>query len=296
MTLREQVARAMDDVERPLSQGVNLTVLGLTLLSLGIFVVETFTLPAAWRTGLHYVDFALLLIFCAEYSLRLWSAPNPWRYALSPEGLIDLLSVLPELLGVLDIRFVRIFRWFRILRLLRFFKLEIQTLNVRSPDTIVFARILVSLFSIVFFYSGLIYQVEHYQFNSAFRNFLDAAYFVIVTITTVGFGDVIPLSEWGRAVTILMILTGVIVVPWQISELVKQIVRSVRSGDRECEHCGLESHDNDALFCKRCGARLPMRSPLNGSVSEAISSVGQPPPHSAANPLASASSSETTSE
>ena len=105
----------------------------------------------------------------------------------------------------------------------------------------------------------MIYQVEHHVNGVGLKNFFDAFYFVVVTMTTVGYGDVTPLSELGRVLTLLMILTGVLFIPWQLSEFVGQVVKKVNSVEKECDRCGLLRHDPDACFCKKCGYELEQK-------------------------------------
>ncbi len=75
-------------------------------------------------------------------------------------------------------------------------------------------------------------------------------------MTTVGYGDVSPLSEPGKAMTLLMILTGVLFIPWQLGELLKQVLKTVNVVERHCKNCNLSRHDPDAQFCKQCGTKL----------------------------------------
>lgn len=140
----------------------------------------------------------ILVGFTAEYLLRLWSAERPWRYALSLYGLLDLLAILPFFIGFWDVRFIRLLRWLRILRLVRFFEDRVLFGYISGTDTLIVSRIVFTLVAIVFIYSGLIFQVEHGR-NPAFGTFLDAVYFAIATMTTVGFGDVTPISEVAAA-------------------------------------------------------------------------------------------------
>jgi voltage-gated potassium channel len=98
-----------------------------------------------------------------------------------------------------------------------------------------------------------------------FSTFLDALYFAIVTMTTVGYGDIIPLSEAGRALTLMMILTGIALIPTQISSLIRYLVKVTDSQQVVCGGCGLAVHDQDARFCKQCG--LPLDPQLHQRTS-----------------------------
>jgi voltage-gated potassium channel len=137
-----------------------------------------------------------------------------------------------------------------------FLELKISIFRISSEDGVIFARILFTLLAIIFVYSGLIYQVEHPANPESFGTFLDAVYFSVVTMTTVGFGDVTPISESGRFLTILMILTGIALIPWQLGDLIKQLVKSANHGEAVCKGCGWSVHDANARFCKMCGSQL----------------------------------------
>lgn len=255
MQLREKIAFYLEDIDTPLGRGINLAITGLVLISSAIFVAETYKIPTELRHQLNWIGDVILFIFVIEYFLRLWCAKNRIQHILSLFSIIDLLSILPFLLGAADIGFLRIFRWFRILRLIRFIGGKTIFGYVSSEDSTIFTRILFTLFSIVFVYSGLIYQVEH-SFNSKFGTFLDAVYFSVSTISTAGFGDITPLSETGRFLTVLMILTGIVLIPWQLGDLVKRLVKTANQVQIICLGCGLEFHDSDARFCKVCGTAL----------------------------------------
>jgi len=254
--LRKTLAFYLDDMETPVGRAIDLVITELVLLSMVIFAVQTYPISDRLRVSLDALDQGILILFVGEYLLRLWCAEQRFRYLFSPYSLIDLVAILPFFLGVLDIRFIRVFRWFRILRLVRF--LEGKTLFgwTVAQDSAIIARILFTLFAIIFVYSGLIYQVEHAINPEAFTTFLDAVYFSVVTMTTVGFGDVTPISEIGRLLTALMILTGIALIPWQLGDLVRYLVKSANQAQTLCPSCGLSLHDREARFCKLCGTAL----------------------------------------
>jgi voltage-gated potassium channel len=254
---REQTAFYFKDIETPLGKAIHFTLALLVLLSAGIFVAETYSIPDVIRHRLDILDKVILIIFAIEYLLRLWSAENKVQYILNIYSIIDLMAILPFFLGAIDISFIRLLRSFRILRLIRFIDRKSLIGSVSTEDTLIFTRILFTLFAIIFVYSGLIYQVEH-PVNTKIKTFLDAFYFSIVTMTTVGFGDVTPISELGRLLTVLMILTGIALIPWQVGDLIKRLVKSANQIEIICSGCGWYFHDADANFCKKCGTKLKL--------------------------------------
>ncbi|MDX2212126.1 MAG: ion transporter [Oculatellaceae cyanobacterium bins.114] len=260
MALRQQIAFYLEDIETPLGRLINFVITGLVLFSSAIFIALTYPISDSARAILNVIDTGILVIFLVEYLLRFWCAENKAKYIFSLYSLIDLMAILPFFLGgTTDIRFIRLFRWFRILRLIRFIEGRTIFGYVSSEDSVIVSRILFTIFAIVFVFSGLIYQVEHPSNPEGFKTFLDAIYFSVATMTTVGFGDVTPKSEMGRFLTILMILTGIALLPWQLGNLIKRLVKTTDQVEIACLQCGLSVHDDDAQFCKACGTALKPR-------------------------------------
>ncbi|MBF2045851.1 MAG: ion transporter [Leptolyngbya sp. IPPAS B-1204] len=253
---QQKVRFYFEDIETPVGKAINLMITGMVLLSSAIFVAETYSIPASVKAVLAILNDLILVVFTIEYILRFWSAEDKLRFVFNPYSLIDLVAILPFLFTALDIRFIRIFRWFRILRLIRFFEGRTIFGYVTRQDSAIFARILFTIFTIIFIYSGLIYQVEHPINSSRFTTFLDAIYFSVATMTTVGYGDITPVSQVGRLLAVLMILTGIALIPWQVGELIKQLIKTSNQVETLCSNCGLETHDADARYCKICGWQL----------------------------------------
>ena len=260
-SLKEKIAFYLENTDTIVGLWFNLTILGLILLSSVIFVAQTYPIGKQLKIGLEYADSIILVVFTLEYLLRLQTAKKPSKFLFSFFGIIDLIAILPLFIGWTDIRFIRVFRWFRILRIIRFWRIKRQIFGFKTEDSIVFVRIFLTLFTLIFVYAGLIYQVEHQINRDRLENFFDAFYFVVVTMTTVGYGDVTPLSEAGRFMTVLMIFTGVLFIPWQLSELIAQVVKTANSVEQPCANCGLSRHEPDALFCKQCGTELSREYP-----------------------------------
>ncbi|MEO1429444.1 MAG: ion transporter [Cyanobacteria bacterium J06633_8] len=256
VTTRENIDFYLRDLETPLGKTINISIVFLVILSSVIFVVQTYATSESVSFFLDVADMLIINIFAVEYLLRLWSAENRIKYIFSFYAIIDLIAIVPFFMGIIDISYIRLLRWFRILRLIRYIDRQFLFGHITTEDGAIFTRILFILFAIIFVYSGLIYQVEHPVNPQVFTTFVDAMYFAIVTMTTVGFGDVTPLSQIGRLLTILMILTGIALIPWQVGDLIKQIVKKNNEVEKKCYGCGLDFHDEDAKFCKICGKKL----------------------------------------
>ncbi|MEM6453317.1 MAG: ion transporter [Cyanobacteria bacterium P01_D01_bin.105] len=260
LTIKEQVRQALDDINTTLGVALNGAIAILILSSAALFAIQTYTLPEPVSTALHSIDQIILALFTLEYIIRIWSAKRPIRFIFSLYGLIDLIAILPFILslplGFVDTQFFRLIRWLRILRLARFFEQRTWFNLLNGYEGLIFARILFTLFSIIFIYSGAIYQAEHTANAQNFATFLDAVYFSVVTMTTVGFGDITPVSEAGRGLTIAMILTGIALIPTQVGNFIKQFTKVQNSMRVTCNNCGLLGHEADAQFCRRCGTQL----------------------------------------
>ncbi|MUL35435.1 ion transporter [Gloeocapsopsis dulcis] len=253
---RKIIGFYLEDIETPLGRFINLAITSLVLVSSAIFVIETYPISNNLKLILDGLDIIVLGIFALEYLLRFWCAESKVRYFFSLYSLLDLLAILPFFVGLVNISYIRILRWFRILRLVRFIQKKFLFERISSEDSIIFARILFTLFAIIFVYSGLIYQVEHPVNPETFNTFLDAVYFSVVTMTTVGFGDVTPVSQVGRLLTVLMIMTGVALIPWQVGNLIRQFIKASNQVEVRCPTCQLSLHDADAQYCKICGTKL----------------------------------------
>jgi len=195
-------------------------------------------------------------MFSVEYLLRFWVAEKKVKHFFDLYSLVDLIAILPLYLGLTGLGFMRVFRVFRILRLLRFIKRRYLFARIKSADAYIIVKIVFTLFAIIFVSSGLIFFIEHEVNPERFGTYFDAVYYSIVTLTTVGFGDITPVSNLGRLVTIGMIISGVIFIPWQISIFLRRIVRTAGKVKVTCKKCGLQYHDPDATHCKTCGSTV----------------------------------------
>ncbi|MEM8780057.1 MAG: ion transporter, partial [Cyanobacteria bacterium P01_G01_bin.49] len=149
-TIKEKIDYYLEDFDSSIGITINCIILGLILLSSAIFVVETYTLPDAILNLLQRLDTIILGLFTIEYITRFWCAKSKRDFVFSFFSFIDLLSILPLFIGFVDIRYVRILRCFRVLRLLRLINFEKSLLKINSEDGVVFVRIFLILFSLIF--------------------------------------------------------------------------------------------------------------------------------------------------
>ena len=212
-------------------------------------------------------------LFTLEYLLRLYSSPKPKGYALSFFGIIDLLAIIPTYLSIfipggrflIIVRVLRVLRIFRILKMVQFIDeahLLRRAIRASRHKIIVF---LLTVLCLVLIVGSIMYLVEGPE--AGFTSIPKSLYWAIVTVTTVGYGDIAPVTPFGQALAALLMITGygIIAVPTGIVtiELGRE---SLASNGRECPNCDTGGHDRDAHFCKYCGAALEANGPGQRSI------------------------------
>jgi len=262
-SFRETIQFYLVDSKTPLGKLIDVSIIILNFVICAILVIETYDVSDAVRGLLWNTEVIIVAFFIIEYAARLYGSKDRLKQLIDIFSVIDLIAILPTvallvcpIFGIaLNVGFLRLIRAFRVFRIFRFLR------YTASPDfffgnitvhVLKGVQLLITIFMIFFISSGLFYAVESAA-NPAVKNFGDAFYFTVVTLTTVGFGDIIPFSEAGRMVTVLMILSGIILIPWQVSRLVREWILIAAKQDVTCPQCGLRYHDRDASHCKSCG-------------------------------------------
>jgi len=247
------------DHETVLGKVIDISLLGLNLLFVAIFVAQTYPLAATARTSLWHVEVTIAAVFLCEYALRIYGASERTAELFNVYSVVDLVAVLPTIAVfflplstvALNVGFLRVLRVVRVLRFYRFTKDAEFFFGTVSDNTLRAVKLLLTVLVIFFVSAGVFYSVERAA-NPGVETFGDAFYYIVVTVSTVGFGDIIPATTAGRWVTVATILTGIIVIPWQAGKIVKEW----QTRDKKavtCPDCGLREHDPDATHCKACG-------------------------------------------
>ena len=257
--LRSLVRFYLLDHRTRLGKVIDVALLGLNLAFVAVFVVQTYPLSAALRERLWTVEVAIALVFLVEYVLRLYGARDRTAEALDPYTVIDLLAILPTLSALAlpgtfvaaNVGFLRVVRVIRVLRFYRFTRDADFFFGTVSDNSLRAGKLLLTVLVILFVSAGLFYSVEHAA-NPDVATFGDAFYYAVVTLSTVGFGDVLPVTAAGRWVTVAAILAAIIVIPRQASKIVREWA-SREKVNVTCPECGLAYHDADASHCKACG-------------------------------------------
>ena len=261
--VREIIRFYLVDCRTPLGKAIDIVIVLLNLAVCLMFVLTTYHLSDHDAALLWKMEEGVTALFIIEYAARMYAAKNRLRHFFEIYSIIDLVAILPTVLllalpffglspQVQFIKTIRAFRVFRIFRFLRFMADE-EFFFGRIPVSLLkLFRLILTILIIFFVSSGFFYQMES-PVNSHVDNFGDAFYFTVVTLTTVGFGDITPQSEAGRWVTVLMILSGIIFVPWQAGQVAREWLRWSQKSDVTCPNCGLKYHDRDASHCKSCG-------------------------------------------
>ena len=213
----------------------------------------------------YVLEWFFTFTFTVEYILRLICIRRPWKYIFSPLGIIDLLAIIPSYLSfiyigsqsLLVLRALRLLRVFRIFRLVHFLS-EMRFLYVAIISSLRKISIFILfVISAVVILGSIIYLVEGR--TNGFTSIPQSVYWAIVTITTVGYGDIAPVTPLGKLIAsfIMLLGYGIIAVPTGIvtTEMALAAKNQLQNNEA-CPSCGKEGHDHDARFCKFCGTKL----------------------------------------
>lgn len=232
-----------------------------------VMLESVHSLPRAVTLALKVLEYLFLFAFSVEYLARIYCSPRPGRYVFSFFGIVDMLATVPFYAGLFfpGIRHFLIIRVFRLIRVLHVFQLRsiIEEGNLllvslrRSVNKILVFFLFVVILVMVL--GTVMYIVEGTTAGSSFSNIPNSIYWAIVTMTTVGYGDITPVTPLGRflsAVTMLLGYTIIAVPTGIVSAQMHREIREAHASGRRCPRCGRGGHADDAVFCRHCGNAL----------------------------------------
>ena len=222
------------------------------------------SVSAQWAKELRYIEYTFTALFTIEYLLRLYCSPKPAAYAKSFYGVVDLLAILPTYLALFFpgasfmgvIRLLRVMRIFRILKLVRY----LQDSNILLRSLLMAKRKILIFFStvaiLVTIFGALIFVIEGPE--NGFTSIPKSIYWAIVTITTVGYGDLVPQTNLGKGLASLTMLLGYSILAVPTGIITAELSQEMRSHKAlvKCPNCSQSGHDSDAMYCKHCGSEL----------------------------------------
>ncbi|HSH48633.1 MAG TPA: ion transporter, partial [Halomonas sp.] len=249
----------------------DIALIALILLSVLVVMLESVThLRADYGRWFQLIEWGFTILFTIELALRLYCLERPMQYLRSFYGLIDLFAILPTWLALLlpgaqslvVIRLLRTLRIFRVLRLMEFVgegQLLVGALRRSGRQILLFFSTVLMVTTI---FAALIYLIEPVE--AGFTSIPRAVYWAVVTLTTVGFGDITPITPIGQAISVMVMLIGYSIIAVPTGVFSAEVIRSIRAerySDEACPGCGHDRHERRARYCLRCGTWLDEETP-----------------------------------
>jgi len=262
---RERLHEVIFEADTPAGKAFDLILLLSIVFSVLAVVLESVaSIRAEYGPLLRGAEWAFTILFTIEYVLRLLCVGRPRRYALSFFGVVDFLAIVPTYLSffvagsqsLIVIRALRLLRVFRVLKLAHFVgeaRLLRAAIRASARKIIVFLGTVLTMVLIV---GAAMYLIEGEA--NGFDSIPQSIYWAIVTMTTVGYGDIAPATLLGKmlASAVMIVGYGIIAVPTGIVTVEIASARKKAISTQACPQCGGDGHDPDAVFCKYCAARL----------------------------------------
>ena len=265
--IKDKIHEIIFEADTPLGKLFDVVLLIAIIMSVLVVMLESVkTIDEKYDQVFYIIEWVFTIGFTIEYVLRLYAVKKPWKYATSFYGIIDLLAILPMyilvvlpfqmnyLLVIRILRLLRIFRVFKLVHYLNEGRILIKAIRASLAKITVFIFLVVLL---VMIFGSILYVVEGNANSEQFTSIPRSIYWAIVTITTVGYGDISPVTPLGQTIAALIMLLGyaVLAVPTGIVSMeLANTSKDVTT--RACTECGNDGHDHDAVFCKYCGASL----------------------------------------
>lgn len=264
--LRTRLFHLIFESDTPASKAFDIVLIIAILISVASLLLDSVeAYHVRFGTVFRYIEWGFTLLFTVELALRVYCLERPWLYLKSFYGIVDLIAIVPAWLvlavpgaqSLVLIRVLRVLRIFRILRLMEFVgegRLLIDALkrSLRQIFLFFFCILLV-----VTLFAALMYAIESPE--AGFTSIPMSIYWAIVSMTTVGYGDIVPMTSLGKAITVILMLLGYSIIAVPTGVFSAQVIRSIRQdrySDEACPGCGHDHHEKRARYCLRCGTWL----------------------------------------
>jgi voltage-gated potassium channel len=261
---RLRFRRIIHDSDTPEGRRFDIWLIVAILISIGLVMSESMVAAESY-TGivLRVLEVLVTTAFTVEYALRIWTASDRFRWATSFYGVLDLLALLPSYLSLIwpglralmVLRAVRLMRIFRILGLFNYVreaKLLLLSLAASRHRIIVF---MLAVLALVTVFGTVMYIIEPKE--AGFTSIPRSIYWAIVTLTTVGYGDIAPVTGLGQMIASGIMLLGYAIIAIPTGIVTVEMGRQARLAHRQrCRSCGAGDHASDARFCRKCGTEL----------------------------------------
>ena len=265
---RHRIFDIIFETNTPQGKLFNIALLFVILLSVILVMLDTIpSVNARYHKVLNVLEYVITILFTIEFCLRIYALKKPWKYIFSFYGLIDILAILPFYIGIFvpagrylsNIRILRLLRVFRIFKLTEFThgrNVLLLGLKESRNKIIVFLSFVLLIVVVI---GSIMYMIEGNHPESGFTSIPIGIYWAIVTLTTVGYGDVAPVTSFGQFIaSVVMILGyGIIAVPTGIVTMeVNKAANNIPTNTEVCPHCGDDYHLDGSIYCKTCGNKL----------------------------------------
>ncbi len=272
MNHKDKIHEIIFEADTPAGKYFDIVLLVFILLSVLAVMLETVpSLHDEYGDLFYTIEIGFTIIFTIEYLLRLYITRKPFKYAKSFYGIVDLLSILPTYLSVflMGTQSLMMIRALRLLRVFRIFKLgnylsqsQIIVKALRDSMQKIFVFLFFILVSVCIF-GSIMYLVEG-GINPAYDSIPRSIYWAIVTLTTVGYGDIHPLTPIGQSLAAIIMILGYAVIAVPTGIVSAEIVNETQNQNEQdknvstqaCRYCSKEGHDTNAEYCKFCGEIL----------------------------------------
>jgi len=253
------------EADTPAGKAFDVILLILILLSVIAVIIESVpAIETRYHPWLNRLEWTVTILFTIEFILRILVVQRPAGYLLSFYGIIDFLAVLPTYLavfiagaqGLIIIRALRLLRIFRIFKLTRYTSEGTVLIRALKASRNKISVFLFAVFTLVIIIGTLMYMIEGTE--NGFTSIPRGIYWAVVTMTTVGYGDIAPSTNLGQFVAALVMILGygIIAVPTGIVTAEYSRVRNEDITTQTCPVCLCEGHEPDAIYCKHCGSKL----------------------------------------